>query len=268
MCVTQTVHCCCFTDDMHILSILRNRKSNSMLLIQTEEGSLTQFNSVLQLSFHIFWTLSLSVPPPPHLCLPDCAHVVWVCIEYSECTKASFRWKVGKKCDTLLVKRIRKGESVTQFSVTALWFVDPPFCFCIPPKSVHMEQTSTYSTLISLPIPICIRGTKLSKKSLTLCATYAHMRGSRCLVCVPVCVHVHTCTLQLQLAHWCMLLYTEALGQTPSALITAAINQTSTDSCVIPPQCSFLEGATSVNWIWLDTGMMLHTEHLKVIIRR
>lgn len=113
-----------------------------------------------------------------------------------------------------------------------------------------MEQTFAYSTLIFLPIPICIRGTKLSKKSLILCATYAHMRGSRCLVCVLV--HVRVCERKLcslQLAHCCMLLYTEALGQTPSALITAAINQTSTDSCVIPLQCSFLEGATSVNWI-------------------
>lgn len=43
-----------------------------MLLIRTEEGSLTQFSSVLQLSFHICWTLSLSVPPPLRLCLSEC----------------------------------------------------------------------------------------------------------------------------------------------------------------------------------------------------
>lgn len=61
--------------------------------------------------------------------------------------------------------------------------------------------------------------------------------------CVLVCAHVYEC--KLHCCSWlaaCMLLYTEALGQTPSALITAAINQTSTDICVIPLQCSFPGG--------------------------
>lgn len=40
-------------DDMHILSILWNMKSDNVLLIWMAEGSLTQFGSVLQLSFHI-----------------------------------------------------------------------------------------------------------------------------------------------------------------------------------------------------------------------
>lgn len=139
------------------------------------------------------------------------------------------------------------------------------FYFFLSTKSPHMEQIFAY-IFIFLPIPICIRGTESTKKSLILCATYAHTRGSRCSVCALTFGHVCECKLcSLQLARCCMLLYTEALGQTPSAWITVAINQTSTDICVIPLKCSFLEGATSVNWIWLDTGMMLLTEHLRSI---
>lgn len=35
----------------------------------------------------------------------------------------------------------------------------------------------------------------------------------------------------LQLAHCCVLLHTEVLGQTPSALINVVINQSNTDIC-------------------------------------
>lgn len=118
-------------------------------------------------------------------------------------------------------------------------------CTCSSHRNSTLSETSTrdkcnqpiraYFIFLNFPLSICIKGTKLPKLSFILCATYAHMRGSRCLVCVLMCVHVCECELcSLQLAHCCMLLYTEALGQTPSALITAAINQTSTDSCVIP----------------------------------
>lgn len=99
---------CCSIDDMHILSILWNRKSNNMLLIQTEEGSLTQLSSLLQLSFHICWTLSLSVPPPVCLRLSDRVHVGWVCIEYTEHSNALFRWKVVKKTWCIISKNNKK----------------------------------------------------------------------------------------------------------------------------------------------------------------
>lgn len=92
--------------------------------------------------------------------------------------------------------------------------------------------------------PSAIEGTKLPNKSLLLHATYVHTRGSRCLSCGLA--RVRECDLRLcrlQLAQCCLLLHTEALGQTPSALINVAINQASADICVISPQCSSPGGA-------------------------
>lgn len=70
------------------------------------------------------------------------------------------------------------------------------------------------------------------KKNL-LCATFVCVRGSRCLACAwHLCARGQACDCELcplQLAHCCVHLRTEVLGQTPSALINVVINQSNTD---------------------------------------
>ena len=167
-----------------------------------------------------------------------------------------------------MVKGIRKSGLGWYIFFATILFLDPAFFYFLVYHQIFAWHSSSFFYCPSTDVSQCFLKKKKKKKPHIQCNICAHERIQVFGVCSRVCTCMSVSSVRCSWLAACMLLYTEALGQTPSALITAAINQTSTDICVIPLQYSFLEGGTSVNWIWLDSGMMLLREHLKVIIRR